>query len=140
MSQAFEEKIIMFNSRSVLKKCRQILKIKDKNDVGFYYDYSSLSLVVLDKEDMNDNMKRWKDLAKQGKIQMYAKNNKEYDIGSKKVYTLVMSPLRIGWPICPISEAWRTTVNGTTFVFTKKENRDAVYGYVKKFCLEEKNE
>jgi hypothetical protein len=31
-------------------------------------------------------------------------------------------------------------VSGYTYAFTKKENRDAVYGYVKKFCPPEELE
>jgi hypothetical protein len=88
---------------------------------------------IYNKKEMNDQMLSWRDLAKEGKLQMYPENNMEYEVDDKKVYTLVISS-KGNCNVCPISLAWGTMVYGYTYAFTKKENRDAVYGYVKKFC------
>jgi hypothetical protein len=118
----------------VRKMCRRILDVKNKTDIGFSFIQRVMDFGVFNKEEMNEQMKMWRDLAKNGKLQTYPENNMEYDIDGKKVYTLVITP-HYDANFCPMSLAWGTMVSGYTYAFTKKENRDAVYGYVKKFCV-----
>jgi len=123
----------------VRKMCRRILDIKNKTDIAFSFIHHMMDFGVFNKEEMNEQMIMWKGLAKKGKIQMYIENNQEYEVEGKKVYTLVVNP-KHDCNFCPMSLALGTMVSGYTYAFTKKENRDAVYGYVKKFCPPEELE
>lgn len=123
----------------VRRMCRKILDVKNKTDIAFSFIHHMMDFGVFNKEEMNEQMIMWKGLAKKGKIQMYPENNNEHDVEGKKVYTLVVSPTH-DCNFCPMSLALGIMVSGYTYAFTKKENRDAVYGYVKKFCIAEKEE
>jgi hypothetical protein len=124
----------------VRKMCQKILDVKNKTDIAFTFVQHLMDFSVLNKEEMNEQMKLWRNLAKEGKIQLYVENNMEYEVTGgekeKKVYSLVITPTGDA-NFCPMSLAWGTMVSGFTYAFTKKENRDAVYAYVKKFCKEE---
>lgn len=131
--QLKKQEDVIINMGDIQKMCHRILDVKNKTDIVFFFTKRLMYFGVMNKEEMNEQMKMWKDMAKEGKIEMNPENNNEYNIGGKTVYTLVVQNPKSG--ICPLSVALSLTmVNGTTFVFTKKENRDAIYGYVKKFC------
>jgi len=117
------------------KFTRKILTDKNKTDIGFtwikhYHDFS-----VYNKEEMTAQMKAWKTLAKDGKLNIYEENNKEYDVEGKTIYCLVITPKPNDTSFCPLSLAFGTMVSGYTYAFTKKDNRDAIYTYIKKNCL-----
>lgn len=130
---------VLINMDGVRKMCRLILDVKNKTDICFSFIRHMADFGVLNKEEMNNQMKMWKDFAKKGLLQMYASNNKEHDVEGKKVYTLVINS-KENSAYCPLSLAWGIMVSGYTYAFTKKENRDAVYGYVKKFCEKEEED
>ena len=117
------------------KFVRKILTDKNKTDIGFtwikhYHDFS-----VFNKEEMTAQMKQWKDLAKEGRLTVHEENNKDIDVESKTIYCLVITPKKADTSFCPLSLAFGTMVSGFTYAFTKKDNRDAIYGYIKKNCL-----
>ena len=114
---------------------RKILTDKNKTDIGFtwikhYHDFS-----VFNKEEMTAQMKQWKDLAKEGRLTVHEENNKDIDVEGKTIYCLVITPKKADTSFCPLSLAFGTMVSGFTYAFTKKDNRDAIYGYIKKNCL-----
>jgi hypothetical protein len=125
---------ISLDMKDVRKMCNHILHIKNKTDICFTFITRVMDFCVLNKKEMNEQMILWKELAKNGTINIHEENNMEYEVNGKKLYTLVITP-KNDCGYCPISLAWGTMVSGYTYVFTKQENRDAVYKYVKKYCL-----
>ena len=120
--------------------CKKILDTKNKTEICFSFIQHLKDFSVFNKQEMNEQMKLWKDLAKQGHIQLYPENNNEYNINKKTLYLLVITPNNQDCSICPLSLALGQLVTGYTYVFTKKENRDAIYNYVKKYCVKEEEE
>jgi len=121
----------------IRKFARKILTDKNKTDIGFswikhYHDFS-----VFNKEEMTAQMKAWKTLAKDGKLTIYEENNKEYDVEGKTIYCLVITPKGKGsdTSFCPLALSLGMMVSGYTYAYTKKDNRDAIYTYIKKNCL-----
>jgi hypothetical protein len=137
--QLKKERYTAIKCDDVRTMCRKILDTKNKTDIAFSFIHHLMDFGVFNKEEMNEQMLLWRNLAKKGDLQLYPENNNEYEVDGKKVYTLVISP-KGDSNFCPMSLAWGTMVSGYTYAFTKKENRDAVYGYVKKFCPPEELE
>jgi len=127
---------LVLSMNGMRKACRYILDAKNKTDIVFFFVARSADFGVFNRDEMKQQMRLWKSQAKDGKITTYAENNKEYDVDSKKVYSLVISPKCVP-QYCPLSLAFGTMVSGWTYAFTKKENRDDVFTYVKKYCVEE---
>ena len=118
----------------------KILTDKNKTDIAFTWLQDYLDFSVYNKEEMTDQMKLWKNLAKEGKLQMYEVNNKEHDVNGKTIYTFVITPIGANAFMCPLALSLGVMVDGYTYAFTKKENRDAIYTYIKKSCVEESPE
>tara|TARA_R110002126_G_scaffold59473_1_gene155834 strand:+ start:341 stop:829 length:489 start_codon:yes stop_codon:yes gene_type:complete len=116
--------------------CRGILSSKNKTDICLSYVKHVADFTVMNKDEMKVQMKRWKELIKDGKITILEGNNNEFDIDTKKVYTFVITPVDFETSFCPVALAWGTLVSGYTYVFTKKDNRDSIFAYLKKYCDE----
>lgn len=130
---------VRMKSEDVQKHCKMILSIKNKKDIAFAYIKHVDMFSVFDTNEMKDCMKMWKSHAKEGKLMMFPENNKDYEMDGKKLYTFVLSPKQ-DMGLCPISLfLFGTMVSGHTYVFTKKDNRDSVYTYVKKYCIPEED-
>jgi hypothetical protein len=123
----------------VRRECRRILSIKNKTDICFTFIQHLMSFSVYNKEEMTDQMILWRDLAKKGKIEILAGNNREHKIDDKKVYSFIITPTH-DCNFCPVSLALGTLVSGYTYVFTKEENRDRIYNYLKKYCITKDDE
>ena len=130
---------VFMKNEDVTKHCKMILSKKNKKDIAFAYIKHVNMFSVFNTEEMRDNMKLWKSHAKEGKLNVFPANIREYEMDGKKLYTFVLSPKHdVGF--CPISLfLFDTMVSGHTYVYTKKENRDSVYEYVKKYCIPEKD-
>ena len=130
---------VFMRSEDVQAHCKMILSTKNKKDIAFTYVKHVDMFSVFNAEEMRDCMKLWKSHAQEGNLNIFPKNNKEYEMDGKKLYTFVLSPKKdVGF--CPISLfLFDTMVSGHTYVYTKKENRDSVYTYVKKYCIPEKD-
>jgi len=117
------------------KFARKILSDKNKTDIAFSWIKHYADFSVYNTEEMTAQMISWKKLAKDGKLAIYEENNKEYDLEGKTIYCLVINPAGgETTSFCPFALALNTLVDGFTYAFTKKENRDAIYAYIKKFC------
>lgn len=125
----------MIDLKSLRKYARLILSEKNKTDIGFSWIKHYGDFSIYNKEEMTGQMKQWKDLAKQGKLTVYEENNTEHDIEGKKIYCLVITPVGNETSFCPMSLALGVLVSGYTYAFTKKENRDAIFAYIKKNSL-----
>lgn len=127
---------LLLSMDGMRKACRHILDAKNKTDIVFFFVTRLADFGVFNRDEMKMQMRIWKSQAKDGKLTTYASNNKEYDVDGKKVYSLVISPKCVP-QYCPLSLAFGTMVSGWTYAFAKKENRDDVFAYVKKYCEEE---
>jgi len=130
---------LVLSMNGMRKACRFILDAKNKTDIVFFFVSRSADFGVFNRDEMKQQMRLWKAQAKDGKLNTYPANNEEYDVEGKMIYTLVISPKCVN-QFCPLSLALGTMVSGWTYAFTKKENRDDVYGYVKKYCTAEDSE
>jgi hypothetical protein len=120
----------------IRKFARKILTDKNKSDIGFSWIKHYQDFSVYNKEEMTAQMKAWKTLAKDGKLTIYEENNMNYDVEGKTIYCLVITPSGgATTTFCPLALAFGTMVSGYTYAFTKKDNRDAIYAYIKKNCV-----
>ena len=119
----------------IRKFARKILTDKNKTDIGFSWIKHYHDFCVFNKEEMTAQMKAWKTLAKEGKLTIYEENNKEFDVEGKTIYCLVITPKGSDTSFCPLALSLGMMVSGYTYAYTKKDNRDAIYSYIKKNCL-----
>lgn len=128
-------KMIRLDLKQLRKFANHILSIKNKTDIGFTWNQTICDFTVMNKEEANQQMLLWKGLAKQDKLSILECNLREYEMdGGKKIYTMVVQPKDLeDCSLCPLSLALGTMVSGFTYAYTKKENRDMIYGYLKKY-------
>jgi len=90
---------------------------------------------LLDANEMKVQMRLWK---KEGKtITIFEANNRTRTFNGKTFYTMTILPTEVAesngnGQICLLSMAFGTLVNGHTYAFVMKENRDAVFKYLSK--------
>jgi|TARA_R110002153_G_C13084139_1_gene474706 hypothetical protein len=96
---------------------------RELKDVGF----NNKALVTAD-------MKNWRKLRKQGKVEMLEGNNlDDCKINGKTFYTLVVQTPNETMGLDPTGMGWDDRsflVDGYIYYFQKKVNRDMVYNYV----------
>ena len=95
---------------------------READDVGFN-----------NKELVGADMKNWRKLRKQGKVEMLEGNNKECKIKGRTYYTLVVQTPNESVGLDPTGLGWDDTsffVDGYIYYFQKQVNRDMVYKYV----------
>jgi hypothetical protein len=108
-----------------------------KNEICLFWFKQSNQFSWGDKEMMADQMKTWRKLAKEGEIKIMEYNNRETKHGNKTIYHFIVQPYKnekmIECSICPYAlMVLGIMVDGFTYSFWKKENRDAIYNYVMK--------
>jgi len=121
------------------KQLRIFIKEKVKSDICITYHVGLGAMNVYNEQELQGQMKQWKEYAKDGKIQVRECNNKTFELDGKKFYILVIQPKNAGH-YCPLSMSLGMIVSGFSYAFTKESNRDAVYQYVKKYCVAEADE
>ena len=132
------EKGIVIQTKETMKLLRNTFKIWAKTDLAFSCIHDILQLSVFNDAEMKDQMLLWKDLAQRHKITVLDGNNFTKAIDGKEYHFLTITPTTEDTMIDPIGIAVGFIVNGYIYGFRRKENRDAVFKYVKKFCKEKK--
>ena len=94
-------KFIRLDLNDVRRFVNRILTVKHKTDIGFTFHQQLHDFSVLNKEEATEQMKLWKDMAKDGKINLLEHNNMEYEIDGKTIYTLVVQPKKGDCNFCP---------------------------------------
>ena len=89
------------------------------------------------KLQLNEQMKLWRKLSKEGKLKIMAYNNQETEQYGKKIYYFVIQSYNnekmTENGMCPFSmNILERLVDGYTYCFTRRENRDSIYNYVMK--------
>ena len=85
------------------------------------------------KELVGADMKNWRTLRKQGKVEMLEANNKKCKIKGRTYYTLVIQTPNGRMGVDPTGMGWDNRsflVDGYIYYFQKEINRDMVYKYV----------
>jgi hypothetical protein len=134
------EKGVVIQTKETMKLLRNTFKIWAKTDLAFSCIHDILQLCVFNDAEMKGQMLMWKDLAQRHKITVLDGNNFTRAIDDKEYHFLTITPTTSDSMIDPIGVAVGFVVNGYIYGFRRKENRDAVFKYVKKFCKEEKQE
>jgi len=91
----------------------------------------------LNRETLNEQMKIWRKMAKEGSLKIMEYNNSETEQYGRKLYNFIVQPYENekmkDCEFCPYAlMVLGIMVSGYTYSFTKKENRDAIYNYVMK--------
>jgi len=107
-------------------------------DIVFGFLHSEGAMSVFNKEEMDAQMRLWKELAKAGKLTVLECNNQTREVDGKKLYLLTITPRPNTASFDPVGMALGFMVSGYVYAFRNIKNRDAVFGYIKKFCKEEK--
>ena len=126
-----EGKTLVLTIESVKKICEEILSIKNKKDICFFWQFAMKNFAVMNKEEMDVQMRGWCKQAKEGVLTVMECNNTETDFNGKMIYGLVITP-NMECSLCPISLAIGMMVSGFGYFFTSKANRDAVFQFLKK--------
>jgi hypothetical protein len=100
--------------------------IQNKKDFGW-----------LNRQILNDQMKIWRKMAKEGILKIMEYNNSETEQNGMKLYNFIVQPYKNeemeDCGFCPYALlTLGIMVSGYTYSFMKKENRDAIYNYVMK--------
>lgn len=99
-----------------------------------FYNRELKDMCFARKEEINEEMKNWRKLRKQGKVEILEENNRDdCKINGRQYYVLVLqSPngrmgvdtTGIGWDDVSV------LIDGYVYYFQKKVNRDMVFNYV----------
>lgn len=137
MREKLQGKAITIQTKETMKLLRNLFKRWGTTDLAFTCIHDTLQMSVFNDEEMRGQMLLWKDLAKQGKLEVLECNNYSHTIDGKEYYFLTITPIGHETMISPIGIATGFLVNGYVYGFRRKTNRDAVFQYVKKFCRKE---
>jgi hypothetical protein len=132
------EKGVIIQTKETMKLLRNTFKRWAKTDLAFACLHDILQLSVYNDAEMKEQMLLWKDLAQRHTITVLDGNNFTKEIDGKEYHFLTITPITHDTMIDPIGIAVGFVVNGYIVGFRRKENRDAVFKYVKKFCKEKK--
>lgn len=140
MREKLQGKAITIQTKETMKLLRNLFKRWGTTDLAFTCIHDTLQMSVYNDEEMRGQMLLWKDLAKQGKLEVLEGNNYSHTIDGKEYYFLTITPIGNETILSPIGVATGFLVNGYVYGFRRKTNRDAVFQYVKKFCRKEEND
>ena len=118
------------NMDGVREVSKRILSEKGRSDICFFWLFAIHDFAVMNKKEMDYQMRMWAKLAKEGKLTALEENNTESDIDGKKIFGLVITP-KGDTPFCPISLSLGSMVSGFGYFFTSESNRNAVFQYIK---------
>jgi hypothetical protein len=141
MTQPISNKISILN--------RWVSAIHEKNgDIAITWLFRMNGFSWFSKDLMKEQMKLWRNYAKEGKLKIAAYNNKVItdDLGNKW-YTLVVQPYdpeTNKMTECPIDPAAMAImgelVNGCMYMFKTESNRDTIVNYVMKNIAQPESE
>jgi hypothetical protein len=113
---------------------KQVLSEKGRSDICFFWMFALHDFAVMNKKEMDTQMRMWAKQAKDGILTVLEENNSEHTIeGTEggKIFGLVITPKAYS-NMCPISLSLGTMVSGFGYFFTSESNRNAVFEYIKK--------
>lgn len=135
----FGDRVLMkINKKESLDEVKEFLKCKQKTDICLFFHQATQQYSVMNREEMQSEMRRWKPMAKAGLLKVLEANKQSYTVKNKTLYTFVLTPTDPSLAyVCPLSLALSTIVHGMTYAFTKEQNRDDVFEYLYKYIKNE---
>jgi hypothetical protein len=119
------------------KHCMGMRKHK-AGETAITFKHDACDFGMLNQAEMTEEMRRWRQLRKEGRIKIEEYNNKlrviegiNSTLNGKKWYVLTIQPIKDEVAIDPFGLfVLGYMVSGYIYAFDKEENRDAVYKYV----------
>jgi hypothetical protein len=107
---------------------------KQKGEICVTFHRQEAGYAWYKKDGMNIEMKRWRKLAKDGKLKISKCNNQDFNYNGEMYYTfLIQTYNNNDCGLDPIlSLVFGYFVSGYGYIFKTKENRDSIYNYVMK--------
>jgi hypothetical protein len=135
--EELEGKPMLIQMKDTMKLINHTIKNMGTKDVCFCVIHDIMAMSVFNNEEMKRGLGLWKDLAKKNKLTVLECNNQTREINGKNYYLMTITPRPNNANYDPIGMALGFMVSGYIYVFRQEKNRDAVFGYIKKFCKEE---
>lgn len=133
-----DRKLLKINKEESVTHIKEFLKNKQKTDICLFFHQATQQYSVMNREEMQAELRRWKPMAKAGVMKVLEANKQSYTIQNKTLYTFVVTPTDPSLAyVCPLSLALSTIVHGMTYAFTKEQNRDDVFDYLYKYIKNE---
>ena len=114
-------------------KLQRAVADKKRGEICMFYHREAEDIGFNNKELVGADMKNWRTLRKQGKVEILEENNKKCKIKGRTYYILVVQIPNIRMGIDPTGMGWDDVsflVDGYIYYFQTKVNRDMVYKYV----------
>ena len=124
------------DSKKMRKEITRVLndRQKSRGECFFYHHKQTDQIMWGNKEEMTTEMKMWKQLRKDGILQMLEKNCKTKVIDGQTYYILVLQQLKNGVQepvgIDMLGVGYGFMVDGFIYHFKSKTNRDLVFNWV----------
>jgi len=104
---------------------------KSRNEIAFTFVQAKLSVGWLSKEEITQEMKRWKKLRKDGKLKVYKENNKTVQIQGQTWYMMCLTVDTNYDPIAMLGlDDQGIIMSGFCYFFKHECNRDMTANYI----------
>jgi hypothetical protein len=131
-------------------QCKSIISNFEKNvrpskdDICIFYHENLECFGLMNQSEMQEQMRRWKELLKMGRIYILEENCITATIKGVEYFLLVIQGSDIGMSACSMLFDSLFLVDGLIYMFRTKKTRDTVFKWLEKFCqtkwLNEKQE
>jgi hypothetical protein len=127
-----------FTRPKMMKQYNHMLGMKTSSDLGVYFHHQQKQFTLLNKAELNQQMKQWRQLAKDEKLIIRSQNNKSFtDENGKEWHILVIQPFDEDKMKNFMSDPFGMLVlgfmvTGYIYAFDNINNRDMIYNYVMK--------
>ena len=123
------------NSNNVISKSLRLAAAdKQHGEICMFLHRDANDLCFYNKVQLNETMRNWRKLRKQGIVEILECNNTDTcRINGKQLYTLVLQSPNGPMGMDPTGLGWDDNaylVDGYIYYFRQKLNRDMVYKYV----------
>jgi hypothetical protein len=109
---------------------KEFIQYKDKAPC-FFWQHQAKQLSWLDKKDLDDQFKRYRQLIRQGSWRVLEVNNRTFTLSKREWHCLVVTPDGCEPDIASF-KLFNFYVDGFVYWFSNKNNRDSMYNYLSK--------
>lgn len=126
-----------FTRSDIKEKYDYALKMKTSSDLCLFFHHNQKDFGVLDKQELEQQMRYWRKEAKAKNLQIREHNNQTKIVDGKEWHILVIQPyddakLQDYNPCLFGMLVLNFGVSGYIYAFDSKNNRDMIYQYVMK--------
>jgi len=128
---------LFFSRSDINDKYNYAMKMKESSDLCLFFHHDNKDFGVLNKQELEQQMRYWKKEAKAKKLQIREHNNQTKIVDGKEWHILVIQPynddkLSDYNPCLFGALVLNFMVQGYIYAFDNKNNRDMIYEYVMK--------